>query len=114
MYYNSITGLWIGISHKIGSNMCYWVLAVSVKNFVWTTVQHVICNDLLDPDMKRRIDNFGEELEERLDDTNFVDDFGANFYIDDVDEANEAAHGDGANTPSDEAYEDMTAENSSK
>ena len=57
----------------------------------------MICNDLLDPDMKRRIDNFGEELEERLDDTNFVDDVGANFYINNVDEADEVEHGDGSN-----------------
>ena len=79
-----------------------------------TTVNHVICTELLDTDMKGRIEIFYEEIEKRLDDTNFVDDFGANFYFDDVDEANEAAHGDGANTPSDEAYEDMTAENCSK
>ena len=39
--------------------------------------------------------------------TNFVDVVGAVFYIYDVDEANEAAHGDGANTLIDEAYGDM-------
>ena len=41
---------------------------------------------------------------------NFVDDVRAGFYIDDVDEADEAAHGDGPNTPSDEAYGDMMSE----
>ena len=35
---------------------------------------------------------------------NSVDDVRDYFYIDDVDEADEAAHGDGYNTPSDELY----------
>ena len=41
---------------------------------------------------------------------NFADDVGADFYIDDVDEYNEAAHEDGSNTLSDEAYGDMMTE----
>ena len=61
----------------------------------------MICNDFIYPDMKWRNDKFYEELEKRLDDTNFVDYIRADFYIDDVDEANEEAHGDGSNTPSD-------------
>ena len=71
-----------------------------------TTVQHVICTKLLDLDTKGHIEKFDEELEKWLDDTNFVDDEGDGFYINALDEANkathgdEATHGDGANTPS--------------
>ena len=36
--------------------------------------------------------------------TSFVDDFGADSYIYDADEADEAAHGYGYNTMRDEAY----------
>ena len=68
--------------------------------------------DLIDPDMKRRIDMFDEDLEERLDDTNVVDDVGDDFYIYDVDEANDVAHGDGYNTTSCEAYGVTMAEES--
>ena len=32
-----------------------------------------------------------------MDDKNFVDDVGANFYINNVDEADEVEHGDGSN-----------------
>ena len=39
-----------------------------------------------------------------MDDTNFVDDVGADLYIDEMDESDEASHGDGSNAPSDEAY----------
>ena len=57
---------------------------VSGEFFNHATVQHVINNGLIDPDMKLRIGKFDEELEKRSDDTNFVDDVRADFYIDDV------------------------------
>ena len=38
------------------------------------------------------------------------DDVGYDFYIDGMDEADEAAHGYGSNTPSDEAYGYMSTE----
>ena len=53
----------------------------------WTTEQYVIRTNLLDPEMKGWIDKFDEELEKRLDDTSFVEDVGADLYIDDVDES---------------------------
>ena len=46
---NVTLGRWLGISHKIGSDMCYWVLTVSGNVVSWTTVQHVSRDDLLDP-----------------------------------------------------------------
>ena len=61
-------------------------------------VQHVICTDFIDSYMKRRIDKCDEELEKRLDDKNFIYDYRAYFYINNVDEADKAAHGDVSNT----------------
>ena len=34
-------GLWLGISHRVGSNMSYWILAVSGNEQSHTSVQHV-------------------------------------------------------------------------
>ena len=45
-----------------------------------------------------------------MDDTNFVVDVGADFYIDDVDDTDESSHGDGANIPSNKAYGDIMVE----
>ena len=56
------------------------------------------------------MDKFDEELEKRFNDTNFVDNVGANFYIDDVNETNEEAKGGGFNTPGYEAYGEMMVE----
>ena len=87
--------------------MCYWEFKVLGKVITQNNVQHMIHTDLINPDMKVQIEKLDEYLEKRLDDTSFFDDVRAGFYIDDVDEANEAEHGDGSNTPSDEAYGDM-------
>ena len=57
---NIILGQCLGISHKIGTKMCYWVVMVSGKVFSQTTVQHVIYIDLVDPEMKVRIDKSDE------------------------------------------------------
>ena len=60
--------------------------------------------------MKWQIDNFNDELEKLLDDTKLFDGVRSDFYIDGMDEADEAAHGYGSNTPSDEAYGYMSIE----
>ena len=85
---------------------------VSGNVFAWNTIHHVIFTDLLDIEMKGGIDKVYEKLEKWLDDTNFVDNIGADLYINDVDEADEAVHGDGSNTPSDESYGDILVEES--
>ena len=91
---NVTLGRWLGISHKVGTDMCYWVLTVSGNVISRTTVQHVSRDDLIDPVMKEKIKSFDEALVKRLDDTKFTDDQGAEFYIDDLDDADAAAHGD--------------------
>ena len=111
---NIILGRWLRISHKIGSDRCCWVLTVLVKAISQTAVQNVILADLIDTDTKWWIDKFDEKLEKQLDDTNFVDDVGADFYIDDVDKADEAVHGYGSRTPIDEVYRDMMVEERSE
>ena len=90
------------ISHKIGSGMCYWVLTVSVKVVSQTSVQHVTCDNILDPAMVERINGFEKSLEERLDDTNFTNEEAGYMCIDNIEDADEATHGDGSKTPSDD------------
>ena len=52
---NIILGKWYGISQKIGSENCNRKLTVLEKVVARTTVQHVICTELIDTDMKCRI-----------------------------------------------------------
>eukprot|EP01082_Thalassiosira_pseudonana_P000209 g18.t1 g18 contig1:46045-47384(+) len=38
-------GRWSGVSHRVGSDMCYWIMPVSGQMISETTVQHVTSND---------------------------------------------------------------------
>ena len=60
----------------IENEMCYLVVTLLVKFVFGTTVQHVNCTNLIDPDMKWLIDKFDEELDKQLDDMKLFDDVG--------------------------------------
>ena len=42
-------GRWLGISHRVGSDMCYWLITESGKLVSKTSVEHVILDDYLNP-----------------------------------------------------------------
>ena len=62
----------MGIAHRVGSDMCYWLMPVSGIPVVNTTVQHVTTEDLRNADIQARVDDFNTRLTRRLDDTDFV------------------------------------------
>jgi hypothetical protein len=63
---------WMGVAHRYGSDMCYWLMPVSGRLIITTTVQHMTAEDYHNPDLKERIDDFNTSLVAGLDDTNFV------------------------------------------
>jgi hypothetical protein len=80
---------WLGVSHQVGSNLCYWLIMESGKIIAKTSVEHVTRDDYLQADKKAEIDEFNRRLEESLDDANFVIEGEGEFesmYLDDVEE----------------------------
>ena len=65
-------GRWLGIAHRIGSELCYWILTKEGHVIAETTVQHVIREDMQDEAIKSQVQAFNTAVNERLDDTNFV------------------------------------------
>ncbi len=61
---------WLGVLHRVGSDLCYWLITAGGKVIARTTVQHVTQEDYSDQVFKQRIDAFNKQLEERLDDRN--------------------------------------------
>ena len=57
--------------------------------------------------MCERIKEFDKQIEKWLDDTNFFNPEAGELYIDEVEDEEEAAQGDGAQTPDDDEYADM-------
>jgi hypothetical protein len=65
-------GRWLGIFHRIGSDLCYWILTDSGKVVSSSTVQHVIRADLLNPTTQERITTFDARVSQVLSDDNFI------------------------------------------
>ena len=45
---------WLGISHRDGSDMCYWLITDSGDLVSKTSVEHVIRDDYLNPEIKKK------------------------------------------------------------
>jgi hypothetical protein len=98
----------LGVSHCVGSDLCYWLVTQSGIVIARTTVQHVVRDEYLDTRIGEQINSFDCALENRLNDTNFYAGEDAVFYLDDEDdyEENNGVQERGE-TPTDEDYGDM-------
>ena len=77
--------LWIGVSHCVGSDLCYWILPKSGIVQLHTTVQHVTAEGYADESIKARIEEFQRSIKEQINDENHyiaVNDDGK-LYLDD-------------------------------
>jgi hypothetical protein len=101
-----LLGRWLGIAHRIGSDMTYWIMTQSGRVIARSTVQHVTTSDLSNTAVREAIENFDNAVNQRLAEENHVNiDLGV-FYIEDedVDDAPEV------NIPTDDEYGDMIIE----
>jgi hypothetical protein len=106
-------GRWLGVSHRVGSAMCYYVLAKSGQVLSRTLVHHVTKDDMDKPELATQIGIFNNEIKDRLDDTNFqIDDHhGSIPPIQDVEvQLAEALLSRRGQVPSDVEYGDMVVE----
>jgi hypothetical protein len=105
---------WLGVSHHVGSDLCYWLVTDSRQVVSKTLVEHVTHNDYLHEDIKKRIEDFDKKLRGRLDDSNCIlqgeDNVDLRFLEDIVDDNGIGAIGEKGITPMDEEYGDMLAE----
>jgi hypothetical protein len=65
-------GRWLGVSHHVGSDLCYWIVTDSGQVVSKTSVEHVTHDDYLNKDTKAKVKEFKRKLGERLDDSNFI------------------------------------------
>jgi hypothetical protein len=87
---NPRLGRWLGVAHRIGSDMCYWVLDDKGHILSRTTVQHVTELEQQTIDIQRKITQFDQIIKERLEDTNFIDkSITVPSYLQDVDITND-------------------------
>ena len=53
---------WMGIAHRVGLDMCYWLMPVSGVPVVNSSVQHITADKLRNPEIMHQIDDFNTRL----------------------------------------------------
>jgi hypothetical protein len=86
-------GRLLGIAHRVGSVMTYWILTKAGHVIARSTVQHITITDMLTDAIRERVSAFDADLTLRWHDENFqLDDPYPVFYLqDDVQLAGPAA-----------------------
>ena len=103
-------GYWLGVAHRVGSDLCYWILTKSGKVVARTTVQHITKADQEREEIRQKMKEFQLIVAERLNDANFTDDSdGKPGYLEDVEVEEEEWRRRGL-VPSDEEYGKMVQE----
>ena len=82
---NPVVGRWLGVAHRIGSDMCYWVLKSNGHVLSRTTVQHITEIDLRKDDVSLKLSEFDMAIADRLSDQNFLLPNVDGMYLEDID-----------------------------
>ena len=59
-------GRWIEVSHRVGSELCYWILSEKGEVLSLTTVHHLTDDKPRDPNIQERISDYHGSLESAL------------------------------------------------
>ena len=93
-------GRWLGVSYRVGSAICYWIIIENGKVLSQTTVQHLTAEEPRDPEFKERIHDYHGSLENVLGSKKFGTSLDENdLFINDDEE--DIAKGD----PNEEGYQ---------
>ncbi|HSN67533.1 MAG TPA: reverse transcriptase domain-containing protein [Fusibacter sp.] len=103
---NPVLGRWLGVSHRVGSDMCYWVLLENGKIVSRSTVQHVTKDDASSEAIKSKMLEFEAKIKEKLEEgasAQPVKGSRDDFYLEDIE-----VPGDMVEQEPDEPPEDPT------
>ena len=81
---NPCIGRWLGVAHRVGSDMCYWILKSNGNVLARTTVQHIPELELRKDDIREKLQRYDDEVEGRLRDTNFLLPNVEGMYLEDI------------------------------
>ena len=70
---NPLIGRWLGVSHRVGSAMCFWILTSKGTVVSRTTVQHITKEEILKDDVMDHIRAYHVELDLKLGDELYID-----------------------------------------
>jgi hypothetical protein len=60
-------GRWLGVSHRIGQALCYWIMPESGEPITWTTVHPWTDDELQNPGKIQALSEYNQINKERID-----------------------------------------------
>jgi hypothetical protein len=81
--YQRLLGHWLGIAHRIRSDLKYWILTKGGRVIAQSTVQHVTTTELQQTMIRERVQTFEDLIKERLSEENLIVEEPGIFYLDD-------------------------------
>jgi hypothetical protein len=102
-----LIGRWLGIAHRVGSEMTYWILTKSGRVIAHSTVQHISTTDMQQEAIQQLLEVFDTSITARFADEHFVVFEPGLFYLEDLESPD--ADND-PNIPTDAKYGDMIQE----
>mmetsp|Transcript_15996 Transcript_15996/g.23839 ORF Transcript_15996/g.23839 Transcript_15996/m.23839 type:complete len:1130 (+) Transcript_15996:7540-10929(+) len=69
---NPCIGRWLGVSHRVGSALCYWILTDKGTVLSRTTVQHVTTDEMKDASIADKISMYRNNLDGSLSDPQYI------------------------------------------
>jgi hypothetical protein len=64
---NKLLARWIGIAHRVGQAMCYWILPSTGMPIARTTIQAISQEELSKDEMKRQLSEYDDTIRTKLD-----------------------------------------------
>ena len=86
---NPKLGRWLGVSNRVGSRMCYWVLPITGEPISRSAVQNVPREERQQQEMKDRMNAYTEAIDRIMNDPAHQLNNDEPFYIDDIDDEEE-------------------------
>ena len=104
---NPKIGRWLGVSHRVSSAMCYWILAESGKVIACTTVQHITLDESKQEETVKRINDYHTKLDSKLGNDQYIDTSNnfVSFINKDIPDDDERSNDDGHLAPGEEPYQ---------
>ena len=59
-------GRWLGIAHRVGSALCYWILSDKGNIYARTTVQHITIDEVQQPEIQQLMQEYQTSLHEAI------------------------------------------------
>lgn len=80
-------GRWLGVAHRVGSQMVYWILSDTCQVVAESTVQHVLRQDLQVESVQDRLKQFEVLIQDKLNDNRWllsIEPQDRKFYLEDL------------------------------